>query len=564
VNLQSYIDLGWSVIPIKGPAYGKDYTDTKKTLLPSWKPYQSRKPTPEEVAEWLKRYPKASVAALTGPINGIFVVDIDSQEWTKQFPNADFGTTWKSLSKRGCHYFYKWQDWMHNVKTTGSEIGKIDGFDIRGEGGYVVVPNDNDPDRQWSYGPTQGPLEVLPKFLREFFEKNVSRLSAKKSSVVVTEITEGNRHDSFLRMTGKLHRAGLAPTEILNLLAPWAEKSGFQEEIAPLITDVVTRYPINKREALRPESMQSLLSEPEPPLEWLIEGLWVDRSKGFIAGHPGIGKTWIALDIIIAVATGGLCMGKYQASYKAPCLLVEEEASRRNLQRRIHSLARARGLQPTDVSSIYHITQQFASIPRDASEIAEFVLSKGIKLVVFDSLRAVHSAKENSSDEMAVVLKAFSEISIVGNCSVILIHHLAKRGPDNANKSIFERMRGTGSLWAWRDCILGVEGEEESDTCKCTFQFRDAESPAPIQIKRCVGALTGAIGLQASAVEETEDYLEKSQEVLVFVKSQIDGVSANQICKVLDGSKQDKLALIKRMRKAGLLVKSGSKLVVSN
>jgi hypothetical protein len=560
VNIQSYVDLGWSVFPVKGPAYGKDYKDTKKPILDTWKPYQSRKPTPEEVADWLKRFPKSSVGAPTGPINGIFVVDIDSNAWQARFPDADFGTTWKSTSKRGCHYFYKWQDWMHNIKTTGTEIGKIDGFDIRGEGGYVVLPNENDPERKWNYAPTEGQIEILPKFLREFFEQNVSR--SKSSAVVISEITEGNRHSSFLALTGKLHRAGLEPAEIIQILAPTANATGFGPELVPLVQDVVTRYPIERRKELNAESVEALLLEPEPPLEWLIEGLWVDKAKGFIAGHPGVGKTWIALDMLISVATGGMCMGKYKPSYKAPCLIIEEEASRRNLQRRIHVMARARGLKPADLSSLFHITQQFSSIPRDGKQITDFVLKHGIKLVVFDSLRAVHSAKENSSDDMVPILKSFSEISIAGQCSVVLIHHLSKSNVENASKNVFERMRGTGSLWAWRDCILGIEGEEESDTCKCTFQFRDADSPAPVQIKRCVGAMTGAIGLEASSLEDSEEFVEKTQQVVEYVRTQFGGSSRNQICKVLDGRKQDNLKLLKQMVKKGFLEKSGPKLVV--
>lgn len=565
MNLQAYVELGWSVFPVKGPAYGKDYSDTKRPLLGSWKPYQSRKPTPDEITEWMKNYPKMSLAAPTGPINGFFVIDIDSNDWVKTFPNAEFGTTWKSRSKRGCHYFYKWEDWMLNIPSTGSEIGKIKGFDIRGQGGYVVIPNAAEPDRAWDFGPDQGPIEPLPdwckKFLLETFVPNGTK---KKTAVLISEITDGNRHASFLSLTGKLHkRAEMSPAEILQILSPLAEKTGFTEEIGPLITDVVNRYPsANRREALRPESMQALLTEPEPALEWMINGLWTDKAKGFIAGHPGTGKTWIALDMMLAVATGGLCMGKYQAAYKAPCLIIEEEASRRNLQRRIHSLARARQLSPADLSSVFHITQQFSNVPRDTQELTDIILERGIKFVVFDSLREVHSAKENSADEMAIILRAFKEISVVGNCALLLIHHLSKSGVDSTNKSIFERMRGTGSLWAWRDCILGIEGEEESTVCKCSFQFRDADSPAPIKITRHVGAVSGAIALEAVGLEESVDFMQKIEEILAFVRAQLAGASSNQIFKAIGGNRSDVLATIKRMNRLGKLVKSGAVYVV--
>jgi hypothetical protein len=561
VNLQSYIDLGWSVIPVKGPAYSKDYDDSKSPLV-DWAPYQKRKPTPEEVAEWIAKTPNSSVGVITGPINGIFVVDIDGNDWVKALPNADFGITWKTVSKRGCHYFYQWEDWMKDYPTTKSKVGKIKGFDTRGIGGYVVAPNGNESLRSWQIPYTE-PLAVMPDWLRVFLRENLNR-KEQGTPFELSAISEANRHTPYVSLIGKLLYAKMNPAEIIQIITPMVEKTGLGEDPVKLVMDLATRYPKEQTTELKLESMEALLSENQPPLDWMIEGLWVDNAKGFIAGHPGTGKTWIALDMMLSVATGGLCMGKYKPAYKAPCLIIEEEASRRNLQRRIHDMARARQLKPSDVSTMFHITQQFSSIPRDAEQITDIILKNGIRFVVFDSLREVHSAKENSSDEMAVVLRAFKQISVVGRCSVLLIHHMSKSGADSAGKSIFERMRGTGSLWAWRDCVLAIEGEEESTVCKCTFQFRDAESPSPVKITRHIGVKTGAIGLEAVALDESEDFMEKTAEILAFVKSHLGGVSRNQIFKEIGGYRNQVLATIKRMEKLRLLAKEGSKLVVLN
>lgn len=317
-----------------------------------------------------------------------------------------------------------------------------------------------------------------------------------------------------------------------------------------------------QRGHLRLESMDKLLLEPDPPLDWLIEGFWTDKSRGFIAGHPGVGKTWIALDMLISVCTGGLCLGKFKPAYSAPCLLIEEEASRRNLQRRIHALARARGLEASALSSLFHITRQFAKLPRDRDEIISMIKANGIRLVVFDSMRRFHSAKENSSEEMQVILDAFAMIGISAQCSVVLIHHLSKGGADNSGKSIFERMRGSSDLWAWRDCIIGVEGEEDADTAVCSFQFRDAEATPQIQVRRSVGALTGAIGLEAVGLSETEEARARVCAIQEFVRAHLGGCSRNEICKGVEGRRADILRVIRGMERQGLLVISGAKLLV--
>lgn len=309
-----------------------------------------------------------------------------------------------------------------------------------------------------------------------------------------------------------------------------------------------------QRGHLRIESMAQLLTEPEPPLDWMIEGLWTDKSRGFIAGHPGVGKTWIALDMLLAVTTGGLCMNKFKPSYKAACLLVEEEASRRNLQRRIHGLARARGLKDVDLTNLFHITRQFPKVPRDTKELISIIKTNNIKFVVFDSLRRMHSANENSSNEMQAVLDAFALIGVECQCSVLLIHHLAKSGVENSGKSIFERMRGSSDFWAWRDCVIGVEGEEDAEMATCSFQFRDAEAPAPIQVQRCVGELTGAVALQALSMNESPEFMAKCEAVKSYLLTQFGSAFLTSIAKDLEGRKTDNLKAVKLMVKQGILV----------
>ena len=184
---------------------------------------------------------------------------------------------------------------MLDIPSTGSKLDDIKGFDIRGQGGYVVIPNDNDPSRSWEIHPSDQSLIKIPEWIKSFILSTLSKnKQGAKKSIEVSQITEGNRHQSFLSLTGKLHkRAGMSADEIMQVLSPLAEKknNSFEKRNRPSYSRrAVNRYPINRREKLRPESAQALLSESEPPLEWLIEGLWTDKSRGFIAGHPGIGK----------------------------------------------------------------------------------------------------------------------------------------------------------------------------------------------------------------------------------------------------------------------------------
>jgi hypothetical protein len=260
--------MGWSVFPVKGPVYGKDYGDTKRPLLETWKPYQSRKPTSFEIAQWQKEHPKMSVGAVTGPVSGFFVVDIDGQEWVKHFPDADFGITWKSRSTHGCHYFYKWEDWMFSIPTTNSWVGHVKGFDIRGQGGYAIVPNDNDPIRTWEIAPSTTALARLPEWIKTFLLKVSDRQARKaKKLIPYAEISKenNNRHNAFLSYAGKLHRARFSPEEIIQTLMPVAKSCEFESDLVKLVVDLTRRYPLSdmdtpasaKQQAARFEEMKN-------------------------------------------------------------------------------------------------------------------------------------------------------------------------------------------------------------------------------------------------------------------------------------------------------------------
>jgi hypothetical protein len=307
------------------------------------------------------------------------------------------------------------------------------------------------------------------------------------------------------------------------------------------------------------ETADRLLAEPEPALEWAIENFWVANSRGFIAGNPGVGKTWIALDMLIASVTGCLCLGRYDVKHLGPGLLIEEESSRHNLQRRLHALARGRGLEPDALKDLHTLTRAFVKIPQEQKALISFIKDHGIRMVVFDSLRRVHDGKESSSDEMAPILESFARINHETGANLVLIHHLAKSGTKSGSepRSIWDRVRGTGDLWAWRDCALGVETTDDPDAAVCNFQLRDAETQAPVTIRRISDPLTGAIRLEAQPQEETEEFRDLMEDIRDVVRTQLSPKYKAEILKAIKGRNQDKIRAFDWLVRKGEIRREG-------
>lgn len=307
------------------------------------------------------------------------------------------------------------------------------------------------------------------------------------------------------------------------------------------------------------ESISELLAKPEPSIEWLIDSVWVDKSRGLIAGNPGVGKTWAALEMLISVAAGLPCFGKFPVK-KGGVLLLEEESSVLNLARRAHTLARGRGLKDHELSNFYHITRQFIKIPTHERELIAYMKLRGIKLAVFDSLRRFHGVDENSSEKMQPILDSFARINIETSASIVLIHHLSKQ-QDKSKKGVFERLRGTSDLWAWRDCIIGMEGESDASEALCSFQFRDAESPKPITLKRTIEKATGAMSLTVSTPDQASDFEEKAGRMLDYLRKH-QPCSKDQIIAKSGGRKTDNGMLFEVMIERGMVVAQGYKWIV--
>ena len=62
-----------------------------------------------------------------------------------------------------------------------------------------------------------------------------------------------------------------------------------------------------------------------PEQRWLVEPLWGAEAVGIIGGEPKCGKSFLALDLAVAVASGTACLGRFRAARAARVLLFAAE-----------------------------------------------------------------------------------------------------------------------------------------------------------------------------------------------------------------------------------------------
>ena len=404
-------DLGFSIIPVKD----------KRPLI-SWQKYQQEKATTEEVDSWLQRFNDFDIGIVTGPISGIFVLDVDGEEGkaTLKSMGVELPPTWTTKTLHdGLHYYFQWNEVLSNLPT--SKFNILNKVDIRGRGGYVV-------SYPWIEGlsPADVPLAPIPEWLMKLVNKPKQEESINKSGWItetLNSLEEGQRHAAFAKIIGRFNRDGLAKEDIYTLLVPHADACGLDK--AELLNQVTKMCKLYADQAVKPMSgltAKQLLSSAKVKIPWLVEGLFPKEGVGILAGHAKIGKSWLTLDLAITASYGGLWLNKFQVQ-PGHVLYVDEESSQDMLSSRFLKLLNHKGL--TDAKIQFHIKEGFNfSVQQKIDELRHVMNLLHPTLVIFDSLNRVHKAEENSASQMAEVFRRVSALSKEFGCFILFTDHL--------------------------------------------------------------------------------------------------------------------------------------------
>lgn len=175
-----YLALGWSVMPLQQggklpesrllPTLPDETGTTKRT----WKPYQTTAPTEEAVKKWW-RNPSLNVGIVTGHVSGIVVLDLDSEEAIRSAYEQGLPQTPTATTGKGLHLYFKYPDAGIGNR---ANFARVEGFDLRGDGGYVVAPPSIHPSGkayEWLIAPEDvAPGEMPPWLQRLLFGEAVS------------------------------------------------------------------------------------------------------------------------------------------------------------------------------------------------------------------------------------------------------------------------------------------------------------------------------------------------------------------------------------------------------
>lgn len=240
-----------------------------------------------------------------------------------------------------------------------------------------------------------------------------------------------------------------------------------------------------------PYKKASALADNLPEPTWLVEGLWSDGAVGILGGEPKCCKSFLALELAVAVSSGRPCLGRYQVQKPGPVLLFAAEDSHQIVKARLNGIAMARNVSLHDLD-IQVITAERLRLDQseDTSALEQTVATVQPRLLILDPFVRLHRIDENSSTEVAAILEKMRLIQRRYGTAILIVHHAKKNG--GATRA-GQALRGSSEFHAWGDSNLYMRRGLENLTL--TMEHRAAPSTSGIPLALREG-LEGALALE--------------------------------------------------------------------
>ena len=71
--------------------------------------------------------------------------------------------------------------------------------------------------------------------------------------------------------------------------------------------------------------------------QWMVDTLWSEQAVGIVGGEPKCGKSLLALDLAVAVATGAPCLRRYRPTGSGTVLLFAAEDAGHRVRKRLQA-----------------------------------------------------------------------------------------------------------------------------------------------------------------------------------------------------------------------------------
>lgn len=505
----------WPVFPVYPIVDGKCSCNKKDCRTPGKHPlwhkddllhgHNSATTDLKQVETWWDRWPNANIGMPTGKRSGIVVLDIESRD--NGFENAQkivskdkiMGTFVNQSGGGGIHAFYTYNEII--VK----KIKVLPGVDILGDGIYVLLPPSNHISGNSYFNINDNVIAPLPQSLVNYNKED------KKSPINQKDwektLYEGERDAFLTRLAGKLARANLPKTQILEILQGHDLKrcspSLGTKIIEKIVNSIYETHQRNYSETTVNVNFKVLNFEEfvdefwDKSIEWQIKDWLPVATTGIIGGDPGTRKTFALIDLATAIITKRKFLNKFDVLRTGKVLFVNQEDFPAILLQRMaltfnpgkptlnNGLLKLKHL-PYDLLTqkfFTHVDQELKLNNIKSIEALEKSLIKNNfgwgDIVIIDPLYSIASADDymmKAANDLLVLKKMRNDYG----CTFLLAHHLGKTKADG--KRARDSLWGSIFINAWLETGIEFERTDYDNIINAHRHFKMLGAVNPYQI----------------------------------------------------------------------------------
>lgn len=471
-----YARRGWPVFPVKPRA--KQPPLTPRGCLDA-------AVDEKQIVDWWTKTPFANVALRTGVWS--YALDIDRAKGgfeTLESLELKHGRLRPTLSQvtGGNGYQYLYQPPEQAVIKNATDVNGWRGIDVRGENGYILVQPSIHPSGNkyfWDGSDWQSD-EIVPAdpwLLDALLNGHGQAKNGGPYAAPAEKISSGHRHKELFKLACSLRARGLTEPEIL--AAVWqfnqdrCDPPKTREEIEKLARDVAGRYAAGAAHAPAPErkppempkrmtiAQVKALAVESPAI--LVEGLLPRRGLTLFTGGQKMGKTILAAQASIAIATNHALLDYYQIEKSGPVLIVETDdpagdASFKDLWTRWDV--------PDSAPAFLQISAPFALGEDFLAWIESEIREVNPVLVALDSYLSLRPVRGKGADIVHQEKQEIAQLDALAKrlaTNILLLHHESTTTKSSAQLDWDSRGAGTFAITAAAESQISITRFRELD-----------------------------------------------------------------------------------------------------
>lgn len=565
-----YSRLGLCVIPL--------HPKSKEPMFKNWPEIASSDAA--LITRWWRQNPRANVGIATGQKSRLFVFDVDIKNGGDDTFEAlvgqhgKFPSTWQQITGTGgWHMFFRYPNFP-----VSNAAGIFPGIDIRGNGGQVVAPPSIHPETGKRYEwdglleIEQAPLAEAPLWLLDTLQGK--SILPKAPLSLALRIPHGVQHQTLVSMAGMMRKLGLDADEIapslLKVNETRCEQPGLPENIykiaqsmmryrpsdADLVTTANRLWRVTRAKEHEAQARVDKLTVPS------VDGLTVYRSPvsdnkcvidnlllnglTILSGRPKCGKSWVALQMALAVSLGTAFMGNRDVIMPGRVLYLALEESQQRTSTRMKKFLPAEDVLLQNLTMFYTLSPLLSG---GAEQLKVMIEKYTPTLVIIDTFLAAVGTGQAKSDVMRSEYREIDtlhRIAETAKTAIVLIHHTRKA---TGIGSGLDAVAGSTGVTAAADAIWKLEKQEGGASILEVFGRDIEDQVLALQFtKEPINFGWSIIGDGESVRHANEE-----QQIMIFLQAENEKFSASKIASLLKMSANDVRPLLIGLLRHGMV-----------